>query len=170
MYRKPSEVRDNEWAMAYQLWLNGMTLEQIGQKIGLRPRSGRSVSTYLNRYFGEGATNPIANSFIRSMRADYPGEQWTMLLDPCDNRGSGRFMSVEGERSSASKGVAKLTGNRSNEMKYRIEYQRSIAKSYDPWEQFEPKPLGLMSFSVWVGVLVGLLSPIINTEYANASS
>jgi hypothetical protein len=47
--------------------------------------------------------------------------------------GLGRFMTISVERGLATKGTAKLVGNRSNEMKYRIAYQQSLRQSYDPW-------------------------------------
>ncbi len=167
MYRKPSEVSTEEWTKGYQLWLRGgYTLEKVGRALGLRPNSGRSVSNYLRRLYGDGATDPIANSFIRSMASDYPDNSWVSTLKPCDNRGSGRFMSLQKERKMTPKGTAKVVGNRSNEMKYRIAYQQSLQQSYDPWSQFdtEPKPLVLSQFLVITQVVVSLLEGILRTD------
>jgi hypothetical protein len=48
-YRKPAMLSQEEWRRGYDLWLrSGYTLEQVGRHLGLRPNSGRSVSTYLN--------------------------------------------------------------------------------------------------------------------------
>ena len=165
MYRKPSTVSVSEWTEGYELWLkHGYTLDMVGQHLGLRPKAGRSVSTYLVKHFGVDATNPIANSFIRSLAEDYPNNEWVETLEPCDNRGSGRFIPLSVEKSNAIKGVARLTGNRSNEMRYRIAYQETIHKTYDPWEDMEPKPLLLPLFSLFVGCLIPVLYNLLNIQ------
>lgn len=167
MYRKPGVLTVSEWSRGYELWLkHGYTLEQVGRHLGLRPNSGRSVSTYLQRHFGEGATDPIANSFVRSLSEDYPDSKWVAELEAEDNRGSGRFMAVSVEKGIATKGVAKIVGNRSNEMKYRIEYQRSIHQSYDPWGQFDAshRPMLLPLFIAFVEAIVPILEVITRSE------
>lgn len=167
MYRKPSEVSVEDWGVGYKLWLHqGYNLDMVGRHLGLRPKSGRSVMTYLNKHFGRAATDPIANSFVRSMADDYPDSAWVKELSPQDNRGSGRFMSRTVERGISTKGIAKKVGNRSNEMRYRINYQESIAQSYDPWEALEgePHPLRLAMFRVISDCVCELLSPIVGSE------
>lgn len=162
-YLKPGQVSEVAWARGYQLWLRGgYTLEQVGQLLGLRPHSARSVSIYLQKLYGNDATNPHANSFLRSLAEDYPESDWVKALESKTERNTGRFFSRRVERTLATKGVARTIGNRSNEMKYRIAYQESITNNLDPWSQFEQHSVITMSQLLWfIDAIISIIGELI---------
>lgn len=66
--RKPST---KELQALYLRWLQGESLRQIARSIGVRHST---LDVWFDSTFGKKATDPIANSLVRSMLEDYPNE------------------------------------------------------------------------------------------------
>lgn len=66
--RKPS---NQELQALYLRWLKGESLRAIARSIGVRHST---LDVWFDKTFGKQATDPIANSLVRSMLEDYPNE------------------------------------------------------------------------------------------------
>lgn len=124
-------IAKSEWELAYERWLNGASLNEIARQMG---STGRTVKKYFEQHFGVGSADADSYSFVRSLRQDYDcPEVLQIAVEPCDNK----FYSNKTLKTTAIRGNAKKSGNRSVEMSYRIAYYQSTAQSYDPWLQLE---------------------------------
>lgn len=121
----------SEWEEAYERWLNGASLNEIARQLG---STGRTVKKYFEKHFGVGSADADSYSFVRSLRQNYDcPEVLQVPVVPCDNK----FYSNKTLVSTAVKGTAKKSGNRSVEMSYRIAYYQRTAHDYDPWQHLE---------------------------------
>ena len=66
--RKPST---QELQALYLRWLKGESLRAIARSIGVRHST---LDVWFDKTFGKKATDPVANSLVRSMLEDYPTE------------------------------------------------------------------------------------------------
>lgn len=71
--RKPST---QELQALYLRWLKGESLRQIARSIGIRHST---LDVWFDQTFGKRATDPVANSLVRSMLEDYPNEPVVQL-------------------------------------------------------------------------------------------
>lgn len=71
--RKPSI---QELQALYLRWLRGESLRQIARSIGIRHST---LDVWFDQTFGKKATDPVANSLVRSMLEDYPNEPVVQL-------------------------------------------------------------------------------------------
>ncbi len=62
-------MRYSDVKEAYDLWLRGWTLRQLGHRYGL---DHTWVRKCLIKQYGRDAVNPVANSLARSLLSDYP--------------------------------------------------------------------------------------------------
>lgn len=71
--KKPSLV---QLQALYLRWLKGESLRQIARSIGVRHGT---VDVWFDSTFGKQATDPTANSLVRSMLEDYPDDPVVLL-------------------------------------------------------------------------------------------